>query len=202
LNSLCFHLDCIQFDHPLHSPPSFVDVCVCAQQCICACLHAFVARACAPHRLGEFDEGADRPWASVDETLLDSPAHRALAREAAAASVVLAHNKCSANNDGAGGSGRDERWGASDSKGDAESCALPFKPAVRRSLNALSASSVESSRAGIFCTHTHTHTHTQTHTHTHTHTHTYTPLPRIFHWHCPNAMYRHNSCDWPFRQLQ
>jgi beta-glucosidase len=46
-------------------------------------------------RLGEFDEGPNRPWANVDESLLDSPAHRALAREAASASAVLAVNKCS-----------------------------------------------------------------------------------------------------------
>jgi beta-glucosidase len=43
-------------------------------------------------RLGEFDEDPDRPYASVDESVLDSPEHRALAREAAAASTVLAHN--------------------------------------------------------------------------------------------------------------
>ena len=34
-------------------------------------------------RLGEFDEGPGRGWEHVDESLLDSPAHRALAREAA-----------------------------------------------------------------------------------------------------------------------
>ena len=58
-------------------------------------------------RLGEFDEGPGRPWADVDESLLDSDAHRALAREAAAASTVLAHNKCVA-----------------------DKCALPYKPAA------------------------------------------------------------------------
>ena len=45
-------------------------------------------------KLGEFDEAPGRPYAHVDETLLDSPAHRAMAREAAAASVVMAHNRC------------------------------------------------------------------------------------------------------------
>jgi beta-glucosidase len=45
-------------------------------------------------RLGEFDEGPRRPHARVDEGLLDSAEHRALAREAAAASAVLASNRC------------------------------------------------------------------------------------------------------------
>ena len=46
-------------------------------------------------RLGEFDEleGGRLPW-QVDEGLIDSAIHRALAREAAAASVVLATNRC------------------------------------------------------------------------------------------------------------
>ena len=44
-------------------------------------------------RLGEFDEPPSRA-AAVDESLIDSPQHRALAREAAAASAVLAHNSC------------------------------------------------------------------------------------------------------------
>lgn len=46
-------------------------------------------------RLGEFDEleGGRLPW-EVDEGLIDSTTHRALAREAAAASVVLAINRC------------------------------------------------------------------------------------------------------------
>lgn len=56
-------------------------------------------------RLGEFDEGPNRPWATVDESLLDSPAHRALAREAASASTVMAYNEC-----------------------DAQGCTLPFQP--------------------------------------------------------------------------
>ena len=43
-------------------------------------------------RLGEMDEGKDRPYQHVDESLLDSAEHRALAREAAAASIVLASN--------------------------------------------------------------------------------------------------------------
>jgi beta-glucosidase-like glycosyl hydrolase len=46
-------------------------------------------------RLGEFDqpEGGGLPW-EVDESLIDSAMHRGLAREAAAASVVLATNRC------------------------------------------------------------------------------------------------------------
>jgi beta-glucosidase-like glycosyl hydrolase len=46
-------------------------------------------------RLGEFDEREDGsvPW-KVDESLIDSPMHRSLAREAASASVVLATNRC------------------------------------------------------------------------------------------------------------
>ena len=42
-------------------------------------------------RLGEFESGA-YPFSDVDPSLIDSPAHRALARESAAASVVLAQN--------------------------------------------------------------------------------------------------------------
>ena len=48
-------------------------------------------------RLGEFDEPPSRA-AAVDESLIDSPQHRALAREAAAASAVLAHNSCGNSN--------------------------------------------------------------------------------------------------------
>lgn len=42
-------------------------------------------------RLGEFDP--QHPFANVDEALIDCPAHRALAREVAAASIVLAVNR-------------------------------------------------------------------------------------------------------------
>ena len=55
-------------------------------------LEAAVARIMLTRfKLGEFDEPPAPP---VDESLLDSAEHRALAREAASASCVLVHNKC------------------------------------------------------------------------------------------------------------
>jgi beta-glucosidase-like glycosyl hydrolase len=49
-------------------------------------------------KLGEFDETEGRPYQHVDESLLDSAQHRAMAREAAAASIVMAHNDCNKKN--------------------------------------------------------------------------------------------------------
>lgn len=60
-------------------------------------------------KLGEFDEVEGRPYQHVDESVLDSAEHRAMAREAAAASIVMAHNDCSAGPTAAGAAGTTHR---------------------------------------------------------------------------------------------
>jgi len=44
-------------------------------------------------RLGEFDPPGRDPWASITEAVIDCPAHRALAREAAGRAMVLLRNE-------------------------------------------------------------------------------------------------------------
>jgi beta-glucosidase len=54
-----------------------------------ALVRLFTAR----FRLGLFDPGAPTPWSALGEAAVDSPAHRQLAREAAARAVVLLENR-------------------------------------------------------------------------------------------------------------
>ena len=54
-----------------------------------ACRRVFTVR----FRLGLFDPPADVPFTRIPESVIDSPAHRALAREAAVESIVLLRNE-------------------------------------------------------------------------------------------------------------
>ena len=54
-----------------------------------ALVRLFTAR----FRLGLFDPGAETPWSALGEAAIDSPAHRQLARTAAARAVVLLENR-------------------------------------------------------------------------------------------------------------
>ncbi len=54
-----------------------------------ALVRLFTAR----FRLGLFEPGASTPWSALGEAAIDSPAHRQLAREAAARAVVLLENR-------------------------------------------------------------------------------------------------------------
>jgi len=54
-----------------------------------ALVRLFTAR----FRLGLFDPGASTPWSALGEAAIDSPAHRQLARAAAARAVVLLENR-------------------------------------------------------------------------------------------------------------
>jgi beta-glucosidase len=54
-----------------------------------ALVRLFTAR----FRLGVFDPPAEVPWSRLPESLIDSPAHRQLARQAAARAIVLLQNR-------------------------------------------------------------------------------------------------------------